>query len=436
LHSSLGFFLFWQLLIFSAVLVPSVPTKFLAVLLVQQSFSRVSAAMVPSILVEDRLDGAANFNSWKSRLLITLEESDLMKFVEEVVPEPDDASEKSQWKKNDAKARKIIIYSVKDHLIPHISKLKTTKEMFDALKKLFESNNTNRAIALRHQLQNIKMTKADTVATFFMKISEIRDQLGAIGEIISDRELVMLTLNGLPNYWEPFIQSISGRSKLPKFDRLWADCTQEETRLAARGVQSSHHDESQALASHARRGRGRGRGSGRSFKGGKSGTTPEQKKKDLSKIQCFKCEKFGHYARHCPLWKKGKQHASTVDVDKEPPQKKSRNANKDGEEFFFISTLSGMVPTSSDIWLIDSGASRHMTGYREHLTDLVEKDSRLHVVLGDDARYTVKGAGATSFQLDSSTPLHLSDVLFVPRNEKEPCLYFSLGGQRLQGCFL
>jgi hypothetical protein len=375
---------------------------------------RVSAAMVTSVPVEDRLDGASNFNSWKSRLLITLEESDLMKFVEEVVPEPDDASEKSQWKKNDARARRIIIYSVRDHLIPHISKLKTTKEMFDALKKLFESNNTNRAIALKHQLQNVKMTKADTIATFFMKISEIRDQLGTIGEIISDRELVMLTLNGLPSHWEPFIQSISGRSKLPKFDRLWADCTQEETRLAARGAQGSHHDESHALASHARKGKGRGRGSDKPFKGGKSRPTPEHKKKDLSKIQCFKCEKFGHYARHCPLWKNRKQHASTADVDREPPQKKSRKASKDDEEFFFISSLSGTIPTSSDIWLIDSGASRHMTGYREHLTDLVEKDSRLHVVLGDDARYTVKGSGATSFQLDSGTPLHLSDVLFVP----------------------
>jgi ACT domain-containing protein len=94
---------------------------------------------------------------------------------------------------------------VRDHLILHISKINTTKEMFDALKKLFVSNNTNRVITLKHQLQNVKMAKEDTVATFFMKISEIRDQLGAIGEIISDRELVMLTLNGVPSHWEPFI---------------------------------------------------------------------------------------------------------------------------------------------------------------------------------------------------------------------------------------
>jgi hypothetical protein len=48
-----------------------------------------------------------------------------------------------------------------------------------------------------------------------------------------------------------------------------------------------------------------------------------------------------------------------------------------------------------------------MIGYREHLIDLVEKESRLHVVLGDNARYTVKGVGTSAFQLDSDIPLQL-----------------------------
>jgi hypothetical protein len=59
------------------------------------------------------------------------------------------------------------------------------------------------------------MTKDDTITTFFMKISEIKDQLGAIGETITDRELLMITRNALPSHWEPFIQSISGRADLP-----------------------------------------------------------------------------------------------------------------------------------------------------------------------------------------------------------------------------
>jgi len=56
--------------------------------------------------------------------------------------------------------------------------------MYDALKRMFESNNTNKALTLKHQLQSIKMRNDDNIATFFMRILEIKDQLGAIGETI------------------------------------------------------------------------------------------------------------------------------------------------------------------------------------------------------------------------------------------------------------
>jgi len=48
---------------------------------------------------------------------------------------------------------------VKDNLISHIAENKTAKEMFDALVGLFESKNTSRKLALRHQLRSIMMTK-------------------------------------------------------------------------------------------------------------------------------------------------------------------------------------------------------------------------------------------------------------------------------------
>ena len=60
------------------------------------------------------------------------------------------------------------------------------------------------------------------------------DKLRSSGEPIDDKDLIMTTLNGLPTSWDSFIQMISGRTKLPKSDRLWADCTHEETRTIAR----------------------------------------------------------------------------------------------------------------------------------------------------------------------------------------------------------
>ena len=47
--------------------------------------------------VEDHLDRATNFISWHSRVLI-LEENDLLKFVNEKVPEPDAEEDKSHWR--------------------------------------------------------------------------------------------------------------------------------------------------------------------------------------------------------------------------------------------------------------------------------------------------------------------------------------------------
>jgi hypothetical protein len=92
----------------------------------------------------------------------------------------------------------------------------------------------------------------------------------------------------------------------------------------------------------------------------------------------------------------------------------SRKTRPQGDEDINILALSGMVPTNDNTWLIDSGASRHMTGLKEHLTNFVEKETHLHVVLGEYARYNVRGVGTSTFQLDSDMQLQFKEVLYVP----------------------
>ena len=70
--------------------------------------------------VEDCLDGAANFIFWKPRILLILEENDLLKFVNEKVPKPEAEEDKSQWRKCDVKVRSVLVDKVKDHLVPQI----------------------------------------------------------------------------------------------------------------------------------------------------------------------------------------------------------------------------------------------------------------------------------------------------------------------------
>ena len=61
--------------------------------------------------VEDHLEGASNFIPWKSRVLLLLEKNDLLQCVNEKAPKSEVEEDKPCWRKNDAKARRILVDS-------------------------------------------------------------------------------------------------------------------------------------------------------------------------------------------------------------------------------------------------------------------------------------------------------------------------------------
>jgi hypothetical protein len=90
------------------------------------------------------------------------------------VPEPDDATDKAKHQKDTIRAKRIILDSIKDHLIPYVSSNKTPKEMFDALRRLYEETNINRKMNLRNQLKNTRMQKGESIQEYFSIISQFK----------------------------------------------------------------------------------------------------------------------------------------------------------------------------------------------------------------------------------------------------------------------
>ena len=68
------------------------------------------------------------------------------------------------------------------------------------------------------------MNKNEGVGPFFTKIAQVRDQLTAYGITMDDDDILQTVVDGLPNSWETFLASVSGRENQPNFDRLWHDC--------------------------------------------------------------------------------------------------------------------------------------------------------------------------------------------------------------------
>jgi hypothetical protein len=84
---------------------------------------------------------------------------------------------------------------------------------------------------------------------------------------------------------------------------------------------------------------------------------------------------MGHIAKIFPTRRdeykrKHKMHHAHVVEDEETPTKMIREKIKD---HVLISALSGSVTPGEDTWLIDSGASKHMTGQRYIISCILEK---------------------------------------------------------------
>jgi hypothetical protein len=161
--------------------------------------------MVNTLNIEDMLEGETIFWAWKDRILLLLEENDLKEYVEGVVPSPTNPHELLAHVKKVVKAKRVLLDSVKDHMIPHIYEKKIVKDVYGDLVCLYQSENVGRKFIFKNQLQAIKMSSSDTVVSYLMRINQIHDQLATINEELDDDKLVNMALSVLPRSWEPFL---------------------------------------------------------------------------------------------------------------------------------------------------------------------------------------------------------------------------------------
>eukprot|EP00253_Pinus_taeda_P013641 PITA_13641 len=297
--------------------------------------------------IEDKLCAKSDYHGWKMSLDLTLEDQGVLDHVRDNIVEPPSnapTAARNKWKIGEVKTKKIIQDSIDEHLVAHISDLNTSKEIYDRLVSLFKVNDANQVLFLRNKLKEIKKGKDESMQAYFLRITEIKNDLLSIGEIITDREMTLTTFGGLPSEW----------------DSHWDD-----DKNPSHANQRNDKSNSKGKRSAGNQGRG----------------------------QPFKKARNSRYE------------SNIVD-------------NKQ-DEYYLPAALSTSAPSDSmGIWFIDSGASRHFTSYKEVLHNLIDKETNLEIVLGDNMKYPVKGVGNVSLKLNQGNMIHLQDVLYVPDLKK------------------
>ena len=131
-----------------------------------------------------------------------------------------------------------------------------------------------------------------------------------------------------------------------------------------------------------------------------------QRPRRTNGILCYGCKEKGHIARFCPNKRNVQDLRWKLNL---------KNANKNagiGEEYFNCFFSNQM---KDDEWIVDSGATSHMTSNRNVFADLKMHEG--YVTVADGRKLMISGIGTVELKLGASKEIEsvtLRDVLCVP----------------------
>ena len=77
----------------------------------------------------NKLIGVSNFHAWNKRIDLNLIENEVMDYIKGSATRPskEDTQAHAKYMKGDIRAQRILIESIKESLIPYVSKLESSK---------------------------------------------------------------------------------------------------------------------------------------------------------------------------------------------------------------------------------------------------------------------------------------------------------------------
>ncbi len=192
----------------------------------------------------------SNYHFWKIRIQHILTLKDLEHFLDE--DPPTSGTELLSWRKKDKKAQAIIGLTLSDELLENVREVETTKAMWTAIKNVFERHTLLNKLSARKKFYTATMKSEESVLQFSNRIRQLSATLKSMNVVISESEMAMALLNGLPGEYNALISALDAidedETKL-KFEFIKSRIMQEEQRINMLTKSAQEKAETAALLS-------------------------------------------------------------------------------------------------------------------------------------------------------------------------------------------
>ncbi|KFD59738.1 hypothetical protein M514_28083, partial [Trichuris suis] len=324
---------------------------------------------------------------WKTKVKAMLVRDDLWDIVS--APKPEVRT--TAWMKQNNKAMALITLSVEDGQLLHIANCDTAFDMWEKLRKQHARSSFGSQLYLRRKLYSIRFTSG-SMQDHINSMLEVVELLKGTGTEISDGELVAVLLCSLPESYSGLITALEGRDESELSVDYVTGKMLDEYQRRVESCGSTDDDGTALRMSSAKSNRPR------QWKGDRPNNKERRK--------CFFCKRPGHLKADCEAFKKTK--AAEVSVGDKTGFAAAKHVS--------FTLCKRAYESCSAHWLVDSGASSHMTSEKTFFKSLRPYKQQIYLANGASVYTAGIGDGWLQCRLPNgrTQQVQLKNVLYVP----------------------
>lgn len=337
------------------------------------------------------LQGASNFPSWKIQCKMSLLRDSLWSITNgtEVAPATTEVEKYAKFVCRRDKALATIVLSLNTSLLYLVGTMDDPVAVWKKLQDTFQKKTWANKMRLRRKLLTYKLSVEGSVQNHIRIMTEMFDEFSVIGEAVGNDDRVMYLLSSLPESYDVLVTSLESNETVPDIDSVIEKLLQMENKFQERNPPKAE----------------------KAFFVGN----------EKNKKKCFHCKKSGHLQSNCWILhpEKNTSHKNSSQKVEKAQVSKSQNVlvEEDNVSLVAHQANSALLSNSGD-WLVDSGATSHMTNNADYFSELEMLSSPQNVSLGDGHGLCVKGIGTIiltpKLNGNKSKTLILKNTLYVP----------------------